>query len=295
MSRDKTDNSLKTNRSGLKGPLIITGLSGAGMSSTLKALEDMGYEVFDNFPLTLIDTLMEQSHPEDVPIAIGIDTRSRGFDPAALQTMVGRIGARMVFLSCDEAVLQKRFTETRRRHPVARDRPVTAGIKREQEWLRPLRGEADIVIDTTDLSIHDLRHVLENRCGVAKGGRLTVTLMSFGFRFGLPREADLVMDVRFLENPHWEPALRPLTGKDEAVGAYIVADPDFESFLIHFQAMMEPLLPRYSGEGKSYLTIAIGCTGGRHRSVYTVERLTPWLQDLGFETHVLHRDLSLMT
>jgi UPF0042 nucleotide-binding protein len=292
MSHDKIIDYSETNRSGLKGPVIVTGLSGAGMSSVLKTLEDMGYEVFDNFPLTLVDALMAQTHPEDVPMAIGIDTRSRGFDPGLLQALATRIGAQMVFLSCDEAVLQKRFTETRRRHPVARDRPVSAGIKREQEWLYSLRGESDLVIDTTDLTVHELRRLLESQFGIAKGGRLTVTLMSFGFRFGVPRDADLVMDVRFLVNPHWDATLRPLTGMNETVGAYVAGDPDFETFLTRFRDMMEPLLPRYSREGKSYLTIAIGCTGGRHRSVYTVERLAPWLRELAFETHVLHRDIN---
>ncbi len=276
----------------MTGPVIVTGLSGAGMSSVLKTLEDMGYEVFDNFPLTLVDTLLAESHPEDLPMAIGIDTRSRGFDPAKLLELVEKTAAQLVFLYCDETVLQKRFTETRRRHPVAKDRPVSAGIKREQEWMHPLRIEADLVIDTTDLTIHDLRRLLETQFTIAKGGRLTVTLVSFGFRLGVPRDADIVMDVRFLTNPHWDRDLRPMTGLDAPVGACIAADPDFEPFIERFQAMLEPLLPRYTQEGKSYLTIAIGCTGGRHRSVYTVEHLAPWLQALGHATSVIHRDLG---
>lgn len=273
-------------------PVIVTGLSGAGMSSVLKTLEDMGYEVFDNFPLTLCDALLSESHPEDIPMAIGIDTRSRGFDPGALLDLVRRSGAVMVFLYCDEATLQKRFTETRRRHPVAKDRPVSAGIKREQEWLHPLRIDADLVIDTTDLSVHDLRRLLESQFEIAKGGRLTVTLMSFGFRLGVPRDADIVMDVRFLANPHWDRELRPLTGLDAPVGAYVAADPDFTGFVENFKTMVTPLLPRYTREGKSYLTIAIGCTGGRHRSVYTVEQLAPWLKAMGHVTNVIHRDMG---
>lgn len=274
------------------GPVIVTGLSGAGMSSVLKTLEDMGYEVFDNFPLTLVDTLLEQSHPEDVPMAIGIDTRSRGFDPVRLLDVVEQKHAKLIFLYCDESTLHKRFTETRRRHPVAKDRPVSAGIKREQEWLHPLRVAANLVIDTTDLSVHDLRRLLQVQFAVAKGGRLTVSLMSFGFRLGVPRDADIVMDVRFLANPHWELDLRPQTGLDAAVGAYVAADPDFAPFLTRFRALIEPLLPRYTREGKSYLTLAIGCTGGRHRSVYTVEQLAPWLTSLGYATNVIHRDIA---
>lgn len=292
MNQTNPPDTAKTIRSSPKGPVVITGLSGAGMSSTLKALEDMGHEVFDNFPLTLVDALLAESRPEGAPVAIGIDTRSRGFDPAQLQNLVARIGGRLVFLTCDEAVLQKRFTETRRRHPVAKDRPVSAGIKREQEWLHPLRVEADIVIDTTDLSIHDLRRLLEVQVGAGRGGHLTVTLMSFGFRLGVPRDADIVMDVRFLANPHWDRELRPLTGLEAAVGAYVAADPDFEPFMSRFRAMVEPLLPRYRREGKSYLTIAIGCTGGRHRSVYAIEQLAPWLRALGYETNLVHRDVG---
>ncbi|MGZ9108367.1 MAG: RNase adapter RapZ [Micavibrio sp.] len=273
-------------------PIIVTGLSGAGMSSVLKTLEDMGYEVFDNFPLSLIDPLIHESGADGTPIAIGIDSRTRGFDPEAVMTAVENLQAKLVFLVCDEMVLQKRFTETRRRHPVAKDRPVSAGIKREQEWLHPLRANADLVIDTTELSIHDLRHLLEKQFTVARAERLTVTLMSFGFRFGVPRDADLVMDVRFLANPHWVKELRPLTGQDEAVGTYVSGDPDFEPFLERFRALVDPLLPRYAHEGKSYLTIAVGCTGGRHRSVYTVERLAPHLRELGFGTSIIHRDVA---
>lgn len=275
-----------------RGPVIVTGLSGAGMSSVLKSLEDMGYEVFDNFPMVLIDPLISETHHDGMPVAIGIDSRTRGFDPEGLLATAERLKARLVFLVCDEAILQKRFTETRRRHPVAKDRPVSAGIKREQEWLHPLRAGANMVIDTTDLSIHDLRHLLEKQFDVMRSGHLTVTLMSFGFRFGVPRDADIVMDVRFLSNPHWAKNLRPLTGLDPEVGVYVGGDPDFEPFLDRLKGLIGPLLPRYAHEGKSYLTIAIGCTGGRHRSVYTVEQLMKWFQDNGYTTGIIHRDIA---
>ncbi len=272
--------------------LIVTGLSGAGMSSALKHLEDMGYEAFDNFPMALVDPLLENSCAEKSPVAIGIDTRSRDFDPDLLADKVDLLQARLVFISSDEAVLQKRFTETRRRHPLAQDRPVSAGIKKEQELLFGLRERADLLIDTSQLSIHDLRRILEGHFAPEGRQNLTVTLMSFGFRYGLPREADIVMDVRFLSNPYWETALKSLTGRDQAVGDYIEKDENFSSFLTHFQALTEPLLPRYAHEGKSYLTIAIGCTGGRHRSVYTVERLKPWLESKDYGMNVLHRDID---
>ncbi len=273
-------------------PLIVTGLSGAGMSSSLKHLEDMGYEVFDNFPLALAEPLLDDITEQKRPVAIGIDTRTRGFDPDAVLATTKALGAKLAFITADEAILQKRFTETRRRHPLATDRPASAGIKREQEWLYSLKEKADEVIDTSMLSVHELRHVLEDRFGFEGHNTLTVSLMSFGYKYGTPREADIVMDIRFLQNPHWVPELKPLTGQDGAVGRYIEQDEDFEPFLTRFQDMLAPLFPRYEAEGKSYLTIAIGCTGGRHRSVYTVEKLKPWIENQGFKASALHRDID---
>ena len=272
--------------------LIVTGLSGAGMSAALKHLEDIGYETFDNFPLSLVDALVTDDASKGHPVAIGIDARSRGFTPEAVHDAVARHRARLVFITADEMELLKRFTETRRRHPLAKDRPASAGIKKEREMLHSLQIEADTIIDTTGLSVHDLRRVLEGYFETNKAGHLTVTLMSFGFRNGLPREADIVMDVRFLANPHWRPELRPLSGLDRAVSDYIENGDAFPDFIARFENLMEPLLPRYAQEGKSYLTIALGCTGGRHRSVYTVEKLKPWLEAQGFATHILHRDID---
>lgn len=271
--------------------IIVTGLSGAGMSSALKDLEDMGYEAFDNFPLSLLDALAADPAAEGKPLAVGIDTRSRGFDPAAVLGAVERIGAKLLFIAADETTLQKRFTETRRRHPLAKDRPVAAGIKMEQELLYGLKSSADTLIDTTDLSVHGLKRVLEGHFSLSQK-RLAVTLMSFGFRFGLPREADIVMDVRFLRNPYWEPELKSLSGLDRAVGDYIGNDDGLEPFCAAFKNLLEPLLPRYAAEGKSYLTVAIGCTGGRHRSVYAAEKLKPWIENLGFGLNVVHRDIN---
>ncbi len=262
------------------------------MSSSLKHLEDLGYEVFDNFPLSLVSALLDDPEATQKPVAIGIDTRSRGFDPAVLKDSVDTLGVGLVFLTADETTLQKRFTETRRRHPLAQDRPVSAGIKKEQEWLHDLKDKADVIIDTSMLSIHDLRRVLEERFGTNDQQGLTITLMSFGFKYGTPREADITMDVRFLKNPHWVPELKPLTGQDKAIGDYIETDERFAPFLDKFKSLLEPLLPEYAHEGKSYLTIAIGCTGGHHRSVYSVEKLKPWLEDQGFTAHILHRDIE---
>ncbi len=272
--------------------LIVTGLSGAGMSSSLKHLEDLGYEVFDNFPLTLAQPLLDDPHTKDQPIAIGIDTRTRGFDPDIVKDNVKALQAQLVFITADETVLRKRFTETRRRHPLAEDRPASAGIKKEQEWLHGLKNKADTVIDTSMLSIHELRRVLEECFRLENKSGLTITLMSFGYKHGTPREADIVMDVRFLKNPHWVSELKPLTGLNQAVGDYIEQDETFEPFLTRLKDLLGPLLPQYAHEGKSYLTIAIGCTGGHHRSVYSVEKLKPWLEDQDFTTHIFHRDIG---
>lgn len=273
-------------------PLIVTGYSGAGLSSVLKTLEDMGYEVFDNFPLSLVEPLLQDTQDRHKPIAIGIDTRTRGFSADAVIECTRGHNGRLVFLSCDPAEIQRRFTETRRRHPLAREKSVKKAIELEEGLLKPIHAASDLVVDTSHLNVHDLRHILEGHFRIEGNKKLTITLMSFGFKHGLPREADIVMDVRFLKNPHWKADLKPLTGKDKEVGEYIENDPDYAAFITHFQTMLEPLIPRYQEEGKNYLTIAIGCTGGRHRSVYTVEKLSKWLSKNGSMTHIEHRDLK---
>ncbi|MCF8495802.1 MAG: RNase adapter RapZ [Alphaproteobacteria bacterium] len=272
--------------------LIVTGLSGAGMSSVLKILEDLGYEVFDNFPLPLVESLLAEEQTPARPVAIGIDTRARGFDPGKLAEISQKLKARLIFMTCDDAILQKRFTQTRRRHPLAGEKSVRSGIRKEHEILQTLEAEADVTIDTTELGLQDLRQKLKGLFDLEDTSRLTLNLMSFGFRYGPPREADIVMDVRFLQNPHWVPALKDKTGKNEEVGAYIREDPAFPAFMEHFKNLLDTVLPRHAHEGKSYLTVAIGCTGGRHRSVYIVETLKPWLAEKGFYTHMEHRDLE---
>lgn len=272
--------------------LIVTGYSGAGLSSALKHLEDNGYEVFDNFPIFLIESLIS-STDTDRNVAIGIDTRTRGFNPDTLLQTAHENHAEIVFLTCDDQALQKRFTETRRRHPLARDRGVTDGIEKERELLAALVKKADHVIDTTGLSVHDLKHIIEHRFAPESKKQLSVTIMSFGFRNGLPRQADLVMDVRFLQNPHWEEKLRPLTGQDSQVGDYIRQDASYDPFMTRFYDLLDMLIPRYQAEGKSYLTIAMGCTGGKHRSVFTAEAIASWLTERNIAAHVTHRDLNI--
>ena len=274
--------------------ILVTGLSGAGHSTALRALEDMGYEAVDNLPLALLNA------PDgfDRPVALGIDSRTRGFSSAALLERIQRLGAEgglavtLVFLTCSDEVLQRRYTETRRRHPLALDRPVADGIRQERLLLEDLADAADLVIDSTDLAIGDLKRLMQGHFALDRKPGLAIAVMSFSYRHGLPREADLVFDVRFLTNPHYQPALRPLTGRDAAVGAYIEADPAYAPFFRNLTDLLLPLLPGYEREGKSYLTLAVGCTGGRHRSVFVAERLAGWLASQGRQVDLRHRDAT---
>lgn len=278
--------------------VLLTGLAGAGLSSALNIFEDLGYRAFDNFPLQLIEDLLSKTPAGEGPVAVAIDTRAPDFDSREVMAILARIGlaggrtAQLVFLTCDATVLLGRFNETRRRHPLAVDRPVEDGIRKDQHLTYSLRLVADLVIDTSEMSTHDLRHVLAGHYALSESPRpLTVVLESFSYRRGLPREADLVFDVRFLKNPHWDKDLRPKTGQDEAVQAYIAQDPDFERYFENIKAQLELALPRLAG-ARAYLTIAIGCTGGKHRSVCLVEKLKEWLIGQGYDPVVRHRELE---
>lgn len=278
--------------------LIVSGMSGAGKSTTLKALEDLDYEAVDNLPLGLADTLLASGgDTPDRPLALGIDIRTRAFDAEALVARLrllrgeGR-DVRLIYLDCADEALQRRFSETRRRHPLAADRPAADGIERERALTDPLRRWADLVIDTTDFSVTDLRRTIAERFGQAGTPGLTITLESFGFARGLPRDADLVFDMRFLANPHWDMALRPLTGEDQAVAAYVAADPAYGPALDRITDLLLTLIPGYGREGKAYLTIAIGCTGGRHRSVAVARALARRLEAAGHPVALVHRDVG---
>ena len=279
--------------------LLVTGLSGAGHSSALKALEDMGYEAVDNLPLFLLGGLVEHAAMLARPIAIGVDSRTRDFSVTALNEHVTRLrglpglDVKLLYLDCSDDVLQRRFKETRRRHPLAADRPVIDGIAQERTLLAPLRHLADVAIDTSELRLGDLKQILGGHFAVDRAVQAQIAIVSFSYREGLPREADLVFDVRFLRNPHYEESLRPHTGCDAAVADFIEADPAFAPFFISLTNMLAPLLPAYDREGKSYVTIAIGCTGGRHRSVHTAERLAAWLKGQGRSAHLRHRDIAI--
>ena len=276
--------------------VLITGMSGAGRSIALKALEDIGYEAVDNLPLKLLPALVGEAG--DRPVAVGIDTRTRDFAIAFVTDELDALRrdpafeVRLVFLDCEDEVLRRRFTETRRRHPLALDRPVTDGIARERQLLAPLRDRADQVIDTSGLAIGDLRRLLQAGAGPSESAKLAVFVVSFAYRNGLPRDADLVFDVRFLRNPHYVPELKPRTGRDPEVRGYVEADPAFAPWFERLTQWLRPLLPRFEEEGKSYLTIGIGCTGGRHRSVTVAERLAAWFAAEGRRAELRHRDIE---
>ena len=287
--------------------VLVTGLSGAGRTSILRVLEDLGYEAVDNPPLTLTEELVSRG---ERPVAIGLDARSRGFDAAAVLATLERLRANpqlapdLVFACADEATLLRRYTETRRRHPLADSGPVADGIAQEVCLTAALRDVADAVIDTSELGLPALRHAVEDRFGT-DGLHLTVSLMSFAYPHGLPREADLVFDARFLRNPHYDPHLRERTGLEPDVASYVEADPDFRTYFDQVEAMLRLLLPRFVQEGKKYVTIAVGCTGGRHRSVHIVQKLAAslraWSAGQGaidmqdWRVTVAHRELQKMT
>ena len=278
--------------------VLVTGMSGAGKSSALKALEDIGYEAVDNLPLALLGGLVQTEGELPRHLAIGIDIRTRDF---GVDSLIDRLNAlranpliavKLLFVDCDDEILRRRFTATRRRHPAALDRPVTHGIERERALISPLRAVADVTVDTSSLTLGPLRAALNDHFALDTESQLSIVVTSFSYGLGLPREADLVFDVRFLTNPHYEPALQPLTGRDPAVAAFIEKDAGFSQFFNDLCRLIEPLLPRFDLEGKSYLTIAVGCTGGRHRSVFVAEKLAAWLGAKGQRVGIHHRDVE---
>lgn len=286
-----------------KDILLVTGMSGAGKSTVLKTLEDIGWEVVDNLPLVLLDRLLDAPLTEGIgdahgPLAIGIGTRTRDFDPARIVERIRRLRDEhgldigMLFLDCAGAELERRYSETRRRHPLAPDRPASDGIGRERELLAPLRDWANRLIDTTRLSAHALAQQIRETFSRAGADEPVLSIVSFGFARGLPRNADLVFDMRFLRNPHWVPALRPGTGLDADVAAYVADDPAYPEAIDRIEGLLALLLPRYRAEGKAYVTVAIGCTGGRHRSVHVAETLGSRLRADGFSPTITHRDLQ---
>ena len=264
----------------LPSVLIVTGMSGAGKTSVLKALEDLGFEAVDNLPVALIPSLLQMT-PAQKPLAVGVDTRTRDFNAQKIYDILRKTAhndGKIVFLDCDDDKLLKRFTETRRSHPLAgHGKTVLEGIAEERSRLDVLRKNADVIIDTTRMRAGALKEYVAAKLMLSPVVAMNVTVCSFAFREGVPVDADLVLDVRFLRNPHYDPDLRPLTGRDAGVAAYIEQDGGLETFWEKLTGLIDFLLPRYAAEGKSYLTIAVGCTGGRHRSVYIAEKLYAWI------------------
>ena len=275
----------------------MTGPAGAGRTTAIKAIEDFGIESIDNLPLNLINRIL-YGPPTAETLAIGIDTRTRGFSSEALLEAIDNIEDKpsyrptLLYLDCSTETLLRRFSETRRRHPASPDGSPALGIDQEIETLNPLRERADILIDTSELSPHQLRAELVRWFGQSEGKGLSVSVQSFSYKRGTPRGVDMMIDCRFLRNPHWESALRPLSGLAPQVGEYVSKDPLFEPFFQKLKEFVELLLPAYQAEGKAYFSVGIGCTGGQHRSVFVAEKLAKALSEKGWMISIRHKEME---
>ncbi len=280
--------------------VFVTGPAGAGRSTAIKALEDLGYESIDNIPLSLLERLLSGPVMAQ-PLAIGIDTRTRDFSASGLLDAIenaqnkDELSVRLLFLDCAAATLDKRFSETRRRHPMSRDGTAAVGIEQELAILGGLRASADVLIDTTSMSPRDLRDEISRWFSTKLSGGLAVSVQSFSYKRGTPRNVDMVIDCRFLQNPHWDPALRKLTGMDANVVRYVMQDKKFDSFFEKLTDLLFLLLPAYHAEGKSYFSVALGCTGGQHRSVTVAEYLAKTLAEKGWQVSIRHREMERRT
>jgi UPF0042 nucleotide-binding protein len=279
--------------------VVITGLSGAGRSTAAKCLEDLGWFVVDNLPPSLVATMVDlasRSQGSVDRVAVVVDVRSRGFTSDVREALseLDRKGLRprVLFLESSDEALVRRFDSVRRPHPLQESGSLTDGIARERELFRDLRGEADLVIDTSDLNVHELRAKIEAAFADAASTGLHATVMSFGYKYGLPVDADIVVDCRLLPNPHWVPELRPLTGLDHQVRDYVFAQTGAKEFVDDYASLLRRYEEGYAREGKHYATLAVGCTGGKHRSVAIAEELAQRLRADGVDVSVMHRDLG---
>ena len=280
--------------------VMVSGPSGAGRSSAINALEDLGFEAIDNMPLSLIPRLLE-GPPLPRPVALGVDVRNRDFSTDGMIELVDRlhreagVSAELLFLDCDTDTLVRRYSETRRRHPLSPDDTPLTGILREQDLLVPVRERADVLIDTSVLTPHQLRAEVARWFAPKAGVPMALSVQSFSYKRGLPRGVDMVFDCRFLTNPHWEPALRAFDGRAPAVVEHIEADPRFAPFFERVHDLIASLLEAFVDEGKASLTIAFGCTGGKHRSVAMAERMAKTLAEQGWRVSKRHRELERLT
>lgn len=290
-------NATPTTKEAKQRLVLVTGPSGAGRGTAIRALEDSGYEAIDNMPLSLLPRLLQgPAYPR--PLALGLDVRNREFSTQALLETIEDLTRRadfdfeVLYLDCTDNVLLRRYSETRRRHPLAGAEDPLRGIAREKQALEPVRDRANVLIDSSDFSPHDMRAEITRLFSMEEGVRLAVSVHSFSYKRGLPRSADMVFDCRFLRNPHWEPDLRALTGRDSAVAKYVSEDARYAKFLDQVNAMCASLLPAYLEEGKSHFTVAFGCTGGRHRSVAVTEIIAQTLALAGWQVSCRHRELE---
>ena len=282
---------------GVQRLVLVTGPSGAGRSTAINVLEDLGFEAIDNLPLSLIPRLLDgPSRPE--PLALGLDVRNRDFSASNVIELIDKLtrdpryAPEVLFLDCAPEVLERRYNETRRRHPLAPDSAPAAGVVAELDLLSPIRARADVLVDTSDLSPHDLKAELTRWFDIRPNRRLSVSLHSFSYKRGVPRGIDMMFDCRFLTNPHWEPGLRPLTGRDPAVQDHVAGDSRYAEFLDRVCGMIQFLLPAYVEEGKSHLAVGFGCTGGQHRSVTLAEKVGVALAKAGWPVSIRHRELE---
>ena len=277
--------------------VLVTGPSGAGRSTAIRVLEDLGYEAIDNLPLSLLPRLLSGAPPER-PLALGIDARNRDFSTQALIEVIDTLSRQhgdhleVVYVDCRPDVLLRRFSETRRRHPLAPAESPDQGIARELDLLVPIRARADIVIDTSEFTPHDLRAEVERWFAPSRGAGLAISVHSFSYKRGLPRGIDMVFDCRFLKNPSWEERLRGHDGRDAPVQDYVTADPRFPGFFEQVLQLTESLLPAYIDEGKTHFSIGFGCTGGQHRSVTLAEKLAAALAEAGWQVSIRHREME---
>jgi UPF0042 nucleotide-binding protein len=276
--------------------IVVSGPSGAGRSTAINVLEDLGFEAIDNVPLSLLPRLTSGELTR--PLAIGLDVRNRDFTIDGVTDLLAQlqerddIEAQLLFLEANEDTLVRRYSETRRRHPLAPDEPAIQGIRREANLLMPLREQAEVLLETSDLSPHDLKARLTDWFGDEGGALFGVSVQSFSYKRGTPKGVDMTFDCRFLKNPYWEPALRKMTGLDSAVGTHIQTDPRFEDFYTKVTDLLLMLLPAFRDEGKSHLSVGFGCTGGQHRSVFVTEQIALALAKQGWQVSKRHREID---